>query len=88
LAFPVVFLLLRRGWSTEVGIATVTPKSLGVKGGGELLRYHPSSRWAHLEGGKYVSLTAYVNVGKQWIPSSNGLPRDLKTTVHGRVPKD
>ena len=39
-------------------------------------------------GRQYIPLTTHVNVGKQWVLGGNGLPRDLKTTVHGRVPKD
>ena len=53
---PVFFFLLRWGRSTEVETTTMTPKSSRVKGGGELLQYHPSSWGARSEGERMYPL--------------------------------
>ena len=53
---PVFFFILCWGRLTEVEIATMTPKSSRVKGGGELLQYHLSSRGAHSKGERMCPL--------------------------------
>lgn len=48
--------LCRRGRLVRVGIATVTPRSLGVNGGRDLLLYHPFSQRACSKGDRIYPL--------------------------------
>ena len=87
LVLPVFFFLLQRARSAEVGMATVTSKSLGVKGGGELLRYQPSSRSAHSGGERMYPLQRMSMYGSKGCLMVTAFPSTWKLWYTEEYPR-